>query len=478
LPLATATHSHHPTVKTPMTKRLMAFGLCLALSAILMSATSIAATPRETPLVLAVKKAKNAVVNIHSEKTTFSGEDLFSSGKGRKVNGMGSGILIDERGYIVTNHHVVKGVDKLRITLHDGSTYTARLINAAPVHDLAIIKIDSKNTLEVMPLGTSSDLMLGETVVAVGNAFGYEHTVTSGIISALSRDVEVNESQSYKNLIQTDASINPGNSGGPLLNLDGEVIGINVAIRAGAQRIGFAIPIDDARKVIAELLSVEKMNGTYHGLMSKDIKSGKQRKLVVSSASPNSPAEKAGFQSGDVVVQAGTVKVVDRADFERALLGHTLGEKIEVMVQREEKEEKLTLELSQHKKHTVSSAGAETVFRGNNDPNQKKNIEKIWEILGLKLATLSDNDSQLTKTKYHGGMQVVEVRKDSPAASNGIHKGDILVGLHLWETISFDNVAFVLNHSNLKALNPLKFYIFRKGNTWYGNASLNLPDGM
>ena len=126
-----------------MTKRLLVFGLCLALSATLMSGTSIAAGPRETPLVLAVKRAKNAVVNIHSEKTAFSGEGLFSAGKGRKVNGMGSGILIDERGYIVTNYHVVKGVDSLRITLYDGSTYTAKLINAEPVHDLAIIKIDS-----------------------------------------------------------------------------------------------------------------------------------------------------------------------------------------------------------------------------------------------------------------------------------------------------------------------------------------------
>ncbi|MCH7989303.1 MAG: trypsin-like peptidase domain-containing protein [Planctomycetes bacterium] len=443
-----------------------------------MSATLIAATPRETPLVLAVKRAKNAVVNIHSEKTAFSGEGLFSSGKGRKVNGMGSGILIDERGYIVTNYHVVKGVDSLRITLHDGSTFTARVINVDAIHDLAIIKIDSEKPLEVMPLGTSSDLMLGETVIAVGNAFGYEHTITAGIISALSRDVEVNETQSYKNLIQTDASINPGNSGGPLLNLEGEVIGINVAIRAGAQRIGFAIPIDDARKVIAELLSIEKMDGTYHGLMSKDIKSGKQRQMVVSSARPNSPAEKAGFLSGDVVVHAGTVKVIDRADFERALLGHAFGEKIEIVVQREDKEEKLTLELGRQKKHTVSSAGAETVFRGNNDANQKKNIEKIWKILGLKLAKLPDNDSRLAKTKYNGGMQVVEVRKDSPAESNGIHKGDILVGLHLWETISYDNVAFVLNHSGLKAFNPLKFYIFRNGDTWYGNVSLNLPSGM
>ena len=140
-----------------------------------------------------------------------------------------------------------------------------------------------------MPLGTSSDLMLGETVIAVGNAYGYENTMTGGLVSALSRDVEVNEKQSYRNLIQTDASINPGNSGGPLINLDGEVIGINVAIRAGAQRIGFAIPIDDAREAIASLLNIEKLSHTWHGLKTTDVKSGQTRKLVTGATVPDSP---------------------------------------------------------------------------------------------------------------------------------------------------------------------------------------------
>ncbi len=128
-----------------------------------------------------------------------------------------------------------------------------------------------------MPLGTSSDLMLGETVFAVGNAFGYENTITLGIVSALHRDVEVNDTQSYKNLIQTDAAINPGNSGGPLINVNGEIVGINVAIRAGAQKIGFAIPIDDARRVIADLMKIEYFDGTYHGLVGRDVKNANER---------------------------------------------------------------------------------------------------------------------------------------------------------------------------------------------------------
>src|SRR5690606_20223067 len=199
---------------------------------------------RQPPTVRAVERARYGTVNIHSEKRARQSDSLFSNSKENKINGMGTGLVIDERGYIVTNHHVVKGVDSLRVTLADGASYPARIISYDSKHDLAVIKIHPPRPLRVIPMRTSSDLMLGEDVLAIGNAFGYEHTVTRGIISSLSRDVEVNDEQSYENLIQIDAAINPGNSGGPLLNRDGDVIGINVAIRAGAQKIGFAIPID------------------------------------------------------------------------------------------------------------------------------------------------------------------------------------------------------------------------------------------
>ena len=167
---------------------------------------------------------------------------------------------------------MVNGVDSLRVTLDNGSHYKATVISEDPVRDLALLKIQTREPLSVMPIGTSSDLMLGETVFAVGNAFGYENTITLGIVSTLHRDVEVNDTQSYKNLIQTDAAINPGNSGGPLINVNGEIVGINVAIRASAQKIGFAIPIDDARRVIADLMKVEYFDSTYHGLVSRDVK--------------------------------------------------------------------------------------------------------------------------------------------------------------------------------------------------------------
>ena len=452
-----------------MTKtiRIIDSVLCAALL-LAWTHTTCVASERETPLVRAVKRARACVANIHSEKTTYSGETLFSPIKGRKINGMGTGIIVDERGYIVTNSHVVSGVDSLRVTLDDGSTYHARMISYDTNGDLAIIKINPTKPLSIMPTGTSSDLMLGETVIAVGNAFGYEHTVTSGIVSSLSRDVEVNEKQSYKNLIQTDASINPGNSGGPLLNLEGEVVGINVAIRAGAQRIGFAIPIDKARKVIAKLLSIEYLDRISHGLLATDVKSGKKRMMVVDSMEPNSPATEAGFQSGDIVVKAGTIDVVDGADFERALLGRSANEVVEVVVRRDNRNETLSLKLLKQRHSAIASVTPKTVIR----PQNESVFEKTWRTLGIKLSKLTNPKAVLSGSRYRGGMRVVEVRPGSPAETNGIQQKDILVGLHIWETVSVENVCYVLDHPQFSKFGPLKFYILRGHNTLFGHMRL------
>ncbi|MGC1275201.1 MAG: trypsin-like peptidase domain-containing protein [Planctomycetaceae bacterium] len=414
--------------------------------------------PRETPLVLAVQRAKASVVNIHSVKTAYDDESVFASRQGRKVNGMGTGIVIDGRGYIVTNHHVVAGVDSLRCTLVDHSTYEATTVAVDPERDLAIIKVVPTRELTVMPLGTSSDLMLGETVIAVGNAFGYEHTVTAGIVSQLHRDVEVNETQSYKNLIQTDASINPGNSGGPLVNLRGEVIGINVAIRAGAQRIGFAIPIDDARIVIAEMLNTERLDRTVHGLMTEDLKKAADRRLVVRGSVSASPASQAGFQPGDVVTDVAGRTVTDRVDFERALLGRKAGQDVAVIVRRDGEPKTLTLTLA------ASSAVSENVLAA---VAPSTTSDDAWTVLGLKLATAEA--SAVSGTRYRGGLRVSAVRDDSPAAQNGIRPGDVLVGLHQWETVSIDNVDWVLKNDDVKKMGPIRFYIVRGRETLYGH---------
>lgn len=460
-----------------MRTRITSLGLWIALAGMLCVSPCLASDARETPLVRAVKRAQRSVVNIHSEKTSYDKDGVFAGGPGRKVNGMGTGIIIDERGYIVTNQHVIADVDTLRTTMFDGSTYTARVISYDRKRDLAVIKVDPTRPLHVIPLGTSSDLMLGETVIAVGNAFGYEHTVTAGILSSLSRDVEVNEHQSYENLLQTDASINPGNSGGPLLNLDGEVVGINVAIRAGAQRIGFAIPIDDARRHVARLLNTGRLNDTYHGLVTHDVKKAHDLKLIVDSAEPNSPAAVAGFRAGDVVVQAGPVPVSDQADLERAFLGHSPGESVDVVVSRDSEQVTLKVQLAKVSgggtgplARKVSRPVSQTVVQTDNSGSPE---ELVWDVLGLRISKALPAHLGQFSSNYRGGLRVDTVRTGSPAFRAGIKPGDILVGIHEWETIKIEDLHYVLTHPKRSTFEPLKFYMVRGPRVHYGHLQLS-----
>jgi serine protease Do len=446
---------------------------CLTLATL--SSGLFASEARMTPLVKAVQKAQKAVVNIHTEKTAKDQDNIFGSGKARRVTGMGTGVVIDERGYIVTNFHVVSEVEVLEISLADGAHYAARVVAFDKNKDLAVLKVDRDQPFEVMTMGTSSDLMLGETVFAVGNAFGYVHTVTSGIVSYLSRDVEVNETQSYQDLIQTDASINPGNSGGPLLNLDGEVIGINVAIRAGAQRIGFAIPIDDARNVLADLLNTQTISGTYHGLATEDKKNGTDRHLVVRKPDPGSPSEEAGFQAGDVILSVKDHTITDRVDFERWMLDVPKGQKMTVEVERGGETKTLELALRQSDKATVIMAqNSHTVNKIATPVNFDSNSpeQKVWDKLGMKLVKVPKDQIHPVHSKYNGGMVVTEVRQGSPAAKHGIRNGDILVGLHQWETVKSEDVAFVIENADLEKFNPLRFYILRGREVLYGYLQL------
>lgn len=449
---------------------------------IFVGSATLTASDRMTPDVLAVARTRPSVGNIHTEKAAPSGSSVFKTENGRKINGMGTGIVVDERGYMVTNYHVIAEVDTIRVDMEDEhrmkASYIARRVSFDKEHDLAIIKIDAgpSKTFKVMPCGTSSDLMLAEKVIAIGNAFGYDGTVTIGIISALGRDVEASEYVSYKNLIQTDAAINPGNSGGPLINVDGEVIGINVAIRANSQKIGFAIPIDDARKIIAKMMSVESMDRNTHGLLTKDIKDGTTRMLVVDGANPNSPAALAGLLPGDIVTKAGSLDVVDAVDLERALLHRRAGESIEVQVKRNGELRKTTLGLAPYTggRAQVASADVQITPRANNDDS-----DRFWSQLGLQLTQLPASEkSQISKTKYRGGMKVLEVRADSDAFAQGIQKGDVLVGLQEWETTNTDNITWIMNRMGTHTVatgtqTKLKFYIVRGGETKYGTLALS-----
>lgn len=449
-----------------MKYRLMSFLMCgLVVSTITVGFA--ADDQRETPLVRAVKRASPSVVNIHTEKTTIERDTVFNTGssKPRKVNGMGTGVVIDERGYIVTNYHVIADVDLIRATFEDNTQADARTVAFDRDHDLALIRVSLNKPLKVMPSGTSSDLMLGEDVIAVGNAFGYSHTVTKGIISSLGRDVEVNDTQSYKNLIQTDASINPGNSGGPLLNLNGEVVGINVAIRAGAQRIGFAIPIDDARRIVARLISVEQLNHNYHGAVVKDVKAGATRKLVVDSVLPESPAAKAGLKSGDVIVKLADRDIVDAVDWERACLDRKVDEPLNVVVRRGEATENVQMALAAYIGGR-SRLQPEIVARANNENNE---ADRFWRVLGVRVSTLPTDKAGVVPAKYRGGLIITEVRAQSPAALNGIKKDDILVGLRDWETLSIDNITWILNQPMTAGQSGMKFLVIRGQETLYGH---------
>ncbi len=235
---------------------LATLGYCFLVGFFFVPITTAASELRETPIVKAIQRARGAVVNIRGEKTVVdhgfaavpAPGQTATPDAGRRVNGMGTGVVIDARGYIVTNYHVVDGVREILVTQADGRRQVAKLIARDLETDLAVIKIDARTPLPVIPIGTSSDLMTGETVIAVGNAYGYEHTVTRGIVSALHRAVQVSDAQFYDDLIQTDASINPGNSGGPLLNIDGEMIGINVAVRAAPRASASPSPWTRSRR--------------------------------------------------------------------------------------------------------------------------------------------------------------------------------------------------------------------------------------
>ncbi|HOM17870.1 MAG TPA: trypsin-like peptidase domain-containing protein, partial [Thermoguttaceae bacterium] len=304
---------------------------------------------RMSPIVRAVQRVRPAVVNIRGEKTLPTTEAAGSGVEGaRRVNGMGTGVAIDPRGYILTNHHVIDGVKEIQVTLADGNRYMAKLVARDPETDLAIIKIDPPTPMPVIPIGRSDDLLPGETVIAVGNAYGYEHTVTRGIISALHRAVQVSEAQYYEDLIQTDASINPGNSGGPLLNEDGEMIGINVAVRAGAQGIGFAIPVNKALDVATRLLADYTQKTAWHGVKAADLPGAEAEGVRVEAVEEGSPAAQAGLKPGDRITAVGDEKVRRALDFYRTLLERKAGEQIPLVIQRGGQSQQLALNLASH----------------------------------------------------------------------------------------------------------------------------------
>ena len=290
---------------------------------------------RESPVVKAVRKVSPAVVNISSSYeirkrvNPFSGfgldpffenffRDFFDPRfeQRRQSTSLGSGVIIDgKRGFILTNAHVIERAASIKVVLQDEREFEAQIVGADPDSDLSVLKIDSNDALPAIEMGSSDDLMIGESVIAIGNPFGFSHTVTTGVISAINRSIRTDD-KVFHDFIQIDASINPGNSGGPLLNIDGDLIGINTAIYAKAQGIGFAIPIDKAKKIISDLIQFGEVIQAWIGITVQNLDERladylnfpRKKGVMVKAVESGSPAQKAGLQKGDIILSIGNKK--------------------------------------------------------------------------------------------------------------------------------------------------------------------------
>lgn len=287
-------------------------------------------------LISASQKVAPAVVNIRTIQLT---EDFFFNIVPRE--GQGSGIIFDEKGYILTNEHVIHQARQIRVVLPDGREFKGRLIGSDSRIDLAVVKIDAKN-LPVAKLGDSDTLRPGEFCIAIGNPFGLQNTVTFGVISATGRNIRAGAGKIMENLIQTDAPINPGNSGGPLINFKGEVIGINTAIIPYAQGIGFAIPINTAKEIIDELIKYGKVIRPWLGIyylpinpqivtrFNLPVKSG----IYIVKVIPAGPADRAGVKKGDIVIQINGKKIKTAKDLKEVMTDKKVGETLILRVVR------------------------------------------------------------------------------------------------------------------------------------------------
>jgi serine protease Do len=421
---------------------------------------------RQTPVSKAVQRAMPSVVSISSEKRSNSTSRWpYSSEESQrpKISGMGTGVIVDARGFILTNHHVVDKVQGVEVHLVDGTVLPARVVSQDKEMDLAVLKVEAGRPLVAATIGTSSDLMLGETVIAIGNAFGYENTISEGIVSQLKRNVTLSDDQVYRNLIQTSAAINPGNSGGPLINVEGEVVGINVATRSGAQLIGFTLPIDDVKRAATEMMSTRKLTLKWHGLVAGESWQGDERKVVLSEVQASSPAEAAGFRPGDQLVKVGDLAVTNSLDVERALLDAVPGSPTRVLLRRDGREKELTLEVRSLGRSGAIAAGA--------DP-----AALIFQTLGLKVVPVPSGYVSAADARLHGGLYVERVSPNSPAERASLRAGDILVGLNVgnrqMETTKPADVTWVLRQPDVAHSQLLPYLIVRDNLVQYGAMSL------
>jgi serine protease Do len=404
----------------------MRTGACAALLALLVAAhASAEGDPflRRTTAVQVVEHSSPAVVNITTEQVVrqsgpfqpFSGDPFFDRffqdffeprGRGTQEN-LGSGVVIDGDGHVLTNEHVVARATRIRVSLVDGREFDASLIGADPNNDIAVLRVDTQEKLPWIPPGTSSDLMVGEPVIAIGNPFGLSHTVTTGVISALDRSIRA-EDRVYHGFLQTDASINPGNSGGPLLNAEGKLIAINTAVYNRAQGIGFAIPIDVARRIVSELIEHGEVSPVWLGMEFQDLSpelrdelslpTG-QRGALVNRVREGSPASRGGIKRGDVLLRLDGQVVDSSQDFFERLSSVTNGQELALTLRRDGREQVMRVKAEEIPAGVVSSL--------------------VEQLTGMRLE------------RSPGGVYAVaSVRQGSGAERIGVQAGDLLLAIN------------------------------------------------
>lgn len=386
------------------------------------------------------ERVSPAVVNIRTVKTVkgggrvfrhfmpgpFEKEDPFQDFFNRffgdeqqrdfKQRSLGSGFIIDTEGFIVTNNHVVENADKIKVKLKNGDEFDAEIVGRDANTDLSLIKIKAKNSLPVVKIGDSDAIKVGQWVVAIGSPFGFEQTVTAGIVSAKGRVIG---SGPYDDFIQTDASINPGNSGGPLINMAGEVVGINTAIIASGQGIGFAIPINMAKGIIAQLKTSGEVTRGWLGVAIQPISQEladyygikDSKGVLVTEVFSGDPAEKAGVKPRDIILEVNNKKVEESRDLTRMIANTAVGETVTLKILRDGQEKIFRVEIAKREEAKLSSRQPE---------------RKDEDTLGIRVTDLTAEVARRFNLKDMEGVIVVGVEAESKGGEAGVRVGDIV----------------------------------------------------
>lgn len=388
-----------------------------------------------------------------------------------RTEGTGSGVIIDAEGYILTNNHVVQGADQLTVTLSDGKTHRGKVVGTDPRTDLAVIQIKASNPFAFAPLGDSSSMRVGDWVLAVGSPFGLQQTVTAGIVSAIRQSLNI-EGRSFRNLLQTDAAINRGNSGGPLVNIKGEVIGINTAIYAPTgvfSGIGFAIPVNDAKAILRDLIQKGFVERSWMGVEIAEVDEVIAQQFglkttegaLINQVLPGSPAEKAGLERGDVILEFDGKKVTNIQNLQDMVSATPTNRNVPVKILRDGKTR--TIEL---KTATMPNQAAERP-RQDNDEEKKTAEATTLEWLGAKFSDLSPR----IKTRYgldesiKQGVVLIEVPAQSLAAEAGLMEGDLIRAINRIEIKRIQDLKRAT--ATINAKKGVVFDVVRKGRSFY-----------